>query len=325
MHSDAFSSRGAFLRASRALFTTSRASLWAYHATGRPPSRLFRWFVRYGNDPWFEILISMWRRAVATVTCTPPKWEAAPHEARAAEGEATAGGGGGGGGGRHSGGGLGGDAEADKSAPSWLPEAAAAAAQPTPPATPRGAALRAAAAADNGGGGDEELFRDSAAFCSAVGAASAAAALERVSVLGAPSGATAFEERGLKRQAKKRRLTVFALASVALVWVAFAWVILTYGVLISSQLGSRGLDDFTTAYGVSVGVEMASKWWLVVASTALMVMFLVGDRFLLTPHDRWLEEHIDYLSLRAMLFAHAGRLSWLQLSRAFYNQRKRVK
>lgn len=80
-----------------------------------------------------------------------------------------------------------------------------------------------------------------------------------------------------------------------------------YGRLIWDQLGPSGEDSFVTSWLVALGVDNASQWRDVLKEAlqgAAVVLLL--DRLRLLPSGRWLEEHLDQLSVGATLVATAG-------------------
>ena len=131
--------------------------------------------------------------------------------------------------------------------------------------------------------------------------------------------------------AKKRVYTAFGLGSVAVCWAAFSWCaraawrvgswlaltlrlfllrrfIFTYGMLIYRLAGAQEEAAFARSWGVSYGMNAATEWRDVLKEALNGALVLVVlETLYLTRNVHWLEEHIDLLSLQALLFGRATR------------------
>ena len=82
--------------------------------------------------------------------------------------------------------------------------------------------------------------------------------------------------------------------------------------VIYNLLGKEAEQAFTHSWGVSMGMGQASEWQNI-ASEAFkgLVILMVLDQLRLVPVGKWLERHLDILSVQAGLMANAseeGRL-----------------
>ena len=66
-------------------------------------------------------------------------------------------------------------------------------------------------------------------------------------------------------------------------------------------------------WGVGYGLNSASEWQEV-AKTALKtaVVLVVLDLLRVTRNSKWFEEHVDFVSVQAVLFNGAARSWWQQ-------------
>jgi hypothetical protein len=83
--------------------------------------------------------------------------------------------------------------------------------------------------------------------------------------------------------------------------------IFAYGRLIYDQLGKSAENSFVTSWLVALGVDNASQWRDILKEAAQgAALLLLFDRLWLLPADRWLEEHVDQLSVGATQLAGAA-------------------
>jgi hypothetical protein len=170
------------------------------------------------------------------------------------------------------------------------------------------------------------------------GAASDKASLDSISVSSSVKSAMAL-------QRAKRRLTAVGLGGVYLVWTIFVWrvsraargpapctalmhlrcrFIFVYGMLIYKLLGAEAEQSFATSWGVSYGVGAAAEWQEIAKEAAKGVVILaILERLHVTRPVSWLEDHVDYLSVQALLFEEKS-LSLFQQTRLLFEYRKRI-
>lgn len=72
--------------------------------------------------------------------------------------------------------------------------------------------------------------------------------------------------------------------------------------LVYQLLGQSAVDAFAKSFGVSYALNQVTEWQEIVkaAFKAIFVM-LVLERLFLSPPVGWIEEHIDYLSVQAVM------------------------
>ena len=124
----------------------------------------------------------------------------------------------------------------------------------------------------------------------------------------ASSGASA---RGAALE--KRLYASAGLLGVYVCWTVFAWVIFTYGMLIYKTLGADAQNQFAQTWGVGYALNNASEWQDVFQTAAkAAVLLVILDMLRLTKNATWFEEHVDFVSLQAVLFNGAARSWWQQ-------------
>ncbi len=140
---------------------------------------------------------------------------------------------------------------------------------------------------------------------------------------GGGSSAASSADSAVDLQRSKRRLTAAGLLGVYLTWAIFAWFIFTYGMLVYKLLGASAQDSFARSWGVSYGVGAAAEW-KEVGKEALKaaVVLIILERLFLTRPAAWMEAHIDYLSVQALLFEE--RMSFFGQTRMLFAFQKRV-
>ena len=73
------------------------------------------------------------------------------------------------------------------------------------------------------------------------------------------------------------------------------------------------LAEFTKTWGVGYALNNASEWQEVfktAVKTALLIVVL--DALRVTRNSDWFEEHVDFVSMQAVLFNGAARGWWAQ-------------
>jgi hypothetical protein len=120
---------------------------------------------------------------------------------------------------------------------------------------------------------------------------------------------------------KARVVRATGLAGIYLAWGIFTWFCFAYGRLIYDQLGRRAENSFVQSWLVALGVDNAGQWRDILKEAAQgAALLLVLDRLWLLPSARWLEEHVDHLSVGATLLAGgaASRMRRLRAHLRFY-------
>ena len=83
--------------------------------------------------------------------------------------------------------------------------------------------------------------------------------------------------------------------------------------LIYKQLGANAQAEFAKTWGVGYALNNASEWqdvFITACKAALLVVIL--DALRLTKNSSWFEEHVDFVSMQAVLFNGAARSWWSQ-------------
>ena len=94
--------------------------------------------------------------------------------------------------------------------------------------------------------------------------------------------------------------------------------------LIYKLLGADAESSFARSWGVSYGMNAATEW-KEIGREALKaaIVLAIMERLFLTRNSSWLEEHLDYYSLQALLFKRAGLSIWQQ-TKLFFSHTKRL-
>lgn len=90
--------------------------------------------------------------------------------------------------------------------------------------------------------------------------------------------------------------------------------VFVYGLLVYNLLGTRAETDFIQSWLVALGVDNASQWREVLqdALKAGALLFL-ADRLWLLSNSRWMEDHVDYLSVQATMLTGATLTRWQRI------------
>lgn len=90
--------------------------------------------------------------------------------------------------------------------------------------------------------------------------------------------------------------------------------VFVYGLLVYNLLGPRAETDFVQSWLVALGVDNASQWREVLqdAIKAGALLFL-ADRLWLLSNSRWMEDHVDYLSVQATMLTGATLTRWQRI------------
>ena len=169
---------------------------------------------------------------------------------------------------------------------------------------------------------------------------------ELASVSGGSTSSSVRSARALRNW--KRMVLAVGLGGVYITWTMFAWFIFTYGMLVYKLLGSSAQDSFATSWGISYGMSAVTEWCvrlpacltrlcgahgvapaaarrqdIVVEALKGLFVLVLMERLLLTSDASWMEDHIDYLCLQALLFKHSS-LSMMQQVRLLFARSKRL-
>ena len=111
----------------------------------------------------------------------------------------------------------------------------------------------------------------------------------------------------------KRIYASLGLLGVYLCWTIFSWFIFTYGMLIYKTLGDKAQQEFAKTWGIGYGMDNATEWQEVFKTAAKTALILViMDLLRLNKNASWFEEHVDFVSMQAVLFNGAARSWWAQ-------------
>ena len=93
--------------------------------------------------------------------------------------------------------------------------------------------------------------------------------------------------------------------------------------LIYRLLGEDAQASFARSFGISYGMGAAQEWKdLLIEAGKAVVILMILETLYLTPNASWLESHIDYLSLQALLLKQTG-LSWAgQITRLWHHTKR---
>ena len=96
--------------------------------------------------------------------------------------------------------------------------------------------------------------------------------------------------------------------------------------LIYKLLGDSAERQFARSWGVSYGMNAATEWKDVVTEALKGAIILaIMERLFLTRNSAWLEEHIDYLSLQALMFQQQrAKLGFAGQVRLFFRNTRRL-
>ena len=168
---------------------------------------------------------------------------------------------------------------------------------------------------------------------------------ELASISGGSTSSSVRSAKGLR--AWKHSVLAAGLAGIYITWTLFAWFIFTYGMLVYNLLGSDAQNSFATSWGISYAMGAVTEWcaslvhlrftlvWLTpslpplrrqdIVTEALkgLVVLVVMERLLLTSDASWMEDHVDYLCLQALLFKHSS-LTMTQQVRLLFARSKRL-
>ena len=122
----------------------------------------------------------------------------------------------------------------------------------------------------------------------------------------------------------KHRVVAIGIAATAICWAMFTWFIFTYGMLIYRLLGEGAESSFSRSFGISYGMGAAQEWKdVAIEACKAAVILVILETLFLTPNPKWLEEHIDYLSLQALLLKQTG-LGWTGQIKRLWHHTKRL-
>ena len=102
---------------------------------------------------------------------------------------------------------------------------------------------------------------------------------------------------------KKRLIASAGVFGLTLAWVIFAWFVFAYGLLIYNTLGPKAEKEFTKSWGISYAMDNATQWKDIFQEAVRGIIILaILERLMLTRHSSWLDEHLDFYSVQAMLY-----------------------
>jgi hypothetical protein len=124
---------------------------------------------------------------------------------------------------------------------------------------------------------------------------------------------------------KKRLIASAGVAGITLAWVIMAWFVFAYGLLIYNTLGASAEQQFTRSWGISYAMDNATEWQDI-AKEALrgIIILAILERLMLTRHSSWLDEHVDFYSVQALLFQEKVVSYWKQVMLFFQFQKRLV-
>ena len=94
--------------------------------------------------------------------------------------------------------------------------------------------------------------------------------------------------------------------------------------LIYKLLGADAESAFARSWGISYGLNAATEWKdIFIETLKAAVILVILERLFLTRPASWLEEHIDYYSIQALLYKRAGLSVWQQ-TKLFFQHTKRL-
>ena len=145
----------------------------------------------------------------------------------------------------------------------------------------------------------------------------------------ADSHASSAERKEARAEAraealKKRFLASFGVLGLMAAWVIFSVFVFYYGLLIYNTLGKAAEQQFTRSWGISYAMDNATQW-KDIAKEAIrgIIILAILERLMLTPHGSWLDEHLDFYSVQAMLYTDKVVSFGTQIM-MFFNFQKRV-
>ena len=96
--------------------------------------------------------------------------------------------------------------------------------------------------------------------------------------------------------------------------------------LIYKLLGGSAEQEFARSWGVSYGMNAATEWKDVLTEAVKAAVILaIMERLFLTRNSSWLEEHVDYLSLQALMFQQQrAKLGFSGQVRLFFRHTRRL-
>ena len=145
----------------------------------------------------------------------------------------------------------------------------------------------------------------------------------------ADSHASSEERREAKAEAraeaiKKRFLASFGVLGLMAAWVIFSVFVFYYGLLIYNTLGKAAEKQFTRSWGISYAMDNATQWQDIAKEAIRGIIILaILERLMLTRHSSWLDEHLDFYSVQAMLYTDKVVSFGTQIM-MFFNFQKRI-
>jgi hypothetical protein len=144
----------------------------------------------------------------------------------------------------------------------------------------------------------------------------------------ADSHASSQERREAKAEAraeaiKKRLLASFGVLGIMAAWLIFSVFVFYYGLLIYNTLGKAAEQQFTRSWGISYAMDNATQWQDIAKEAIRGIIILaILERLMLTRHGSWLDEHLDFYSIQAMLYTDKVVSFGTQIMMFFHFQKR---
>jgi hypothetical protein len=109
-----------------------------------------------------------------------------------------------------------------------------------------------------------------------------------------------------------RLMGTIGFLGVYTIWAVMCWLVFAYGMLIYRLQSDGSETSYTKAWGIAYGLDQATEWKAVAKAAAFaLLVLLVLEYVHIIPASRWLEDHLDTLSVHATLFTGL-RTTWWQ-------------
>jgi hypothetical protein len=90
-------------------------------------------------------------------------------------------------------------------------------------------------------------------------------------------------------------------------WGIFTWIIIAYGRLVYNLLGARAYSDFTTSWGVGIGMgQVSDARGVIVAALHAVLLMAILELLWLIPNGDWLSNYADFGSVYASVALRRG-------------------
>ncbi len=133
----------------------------------------------------------------------------------------------------------------------------------------------------------------------------------------ADDAASAISERASEQRAtaRKGRFTLlFGFLGVYTCWAVMCWLIFAYGMLIYRFQSDGSETAYTKSWGIAYGLDQATEWKSVAKAAGFaLAVLLILENVHIIPASRWMEDHLDTLSVHATLFTGRRTTWWLRI------------